>query len=310
MKKLLRKPYAYAILFSAVLISVNVFLLLNIFVIPHHLETVKDSSVQDVQEMQEDSSEELQASGEAAVTADSYTDDNVQITIETIRQNDTAVYVADVQISAAEYLKTALAEGMFGTNVTERTSEIARDNNAILAVNGDYYGADSSGYVLKNGQVYRESVRKDSNNGDMVLYEDGSAEVIYEEEVSADELADSGVEQLFAFGPVLIDDGEITVSEKNEVGKAMASNPRTAIGWIDELHYILVVSDGRTEESEGLSLYELAEVMQEYGCRFAYNLDGGGSSTMYFNGEVINNPTTSGRNISERAVSDIVYIGY
>jgi exopolysaccharide biosynthesis protein len=77
---------------------------------------------------------------------------------------------------------------------------------------------------------------------------------------------------------------------------------------IDALHYIFVVSDGRTSQSAGLTLLQLAEVMQEYGCTVAYNLDGGGSSTMVFNGEVINNPT-DGRSFGERKVSDIIYIG-
>jgi exopolysaccharide biosynthesis protein len=77
---------------------------------------------------------------------------------------------------------------------------------------------------------------------------------------------------------------------------------------IDALHYIFVVSDGRTNQSEGLTLYELSEVMRQYGCITAYNLDGGGSSTMVFAGEVINIPTTNGKMITERAVSDIVYI--
>ena len=90
----------------------------------------------------------------------------------------------------------------------------------------------------------------------------------------------------------------------------MSSNPRTAIGIVDNLHYIILVSDGRTSESIGLSLYETAQVMAEYGCHTAYNLDGGGSSTLYFNGKIINNPTTNGKRISERSVSDIVYIGY
>ena len=90
----------------------------------------------------------------------------------------------------------------------------------------------------------------------------------------------------------------------------MSSNPRTAIGVIDDLHYVFVVSDGRTSESEGLTLYQLANFMQNLGVKTAYNLDGGGSSTMYFNGQVINNPTTNGNKISERSVSDIVYIGY
>lgn len=74
------------------------------------------------------------------------------------------------------------------------------------------------------------------------------------------------------------------------------------------LHYVFVVSDGRTAQSAGLSLLQLAQVMQDYGCTVAYNLDGGGSSTMVFNGEIINNPT-DGRSYGERKVSDIIYIG-
>ena len=118
----------------------------------------------------------------------------------------------------------------------------------------------------------------------------------------------------FAFGPTLVENGKIAVSENEEVGQAMADNPRTAIGVIEEsdgsVHYIVIVSDGRTSESSGLTLYEMAELMKSYGVTTAYNLDGGGSSTMYFNGQVINKPTTNGNKISERAVSDIVYIGY
>ncbi len=132
--------------------------------------------------------------------------------------------------------------------------------------------------------------------------------IIDETEVSAQELIDSGVVQLFAFGPALIENGEIQVSSSDEVSRAKSSNPRTAIGIIDDLHYIIVVADGRTSESAGLSLLELAQLMESYGCEIAYNLDGGGSSTMVFNGTVINNPTTNGNKISERAVSDIVYI--
>ena len=91
--------------------------------------------------------------------------------------------------------------------------------------------------------------------------------------------------------------------------RAQVTNPRTAIGVLSPLHYIFVVSDGRTDESVGLSLLELAQLMQDLGCTLAYNLDGGGSSTMWFNGEVLNRPTTFGDKISERSVSDIVYIG-
>lgn len=297
MKDFLKRPGVFAVLFAVVLIFADAFVILDTFVIPHSLGTVEDDEMPLI-------------TGEAVITQDSYSDDNIQISIKTIREYDTAIYIADVQLSSAKYLQTALADDTFGTNITQKTSETAEENGAVLAVNGDYYGANSRGYVIKNGVLYRDTVRRDSSYGDMVLYGDGLAGVIYEEEVSAQELADEGVSQLFAFGPVLVEDGEVKVSEENEVGKAMASNPRTAIGYIGPLHYIFLVSDGRTGESEGLSLFELAGVMREYGCTFAYNLDGGGSSTMYFNGSVINNPTTNGRKISERAVSDIVYIGY
>ena len=251
-----------------------------------------------------------EAATQKTVTDTSYKDGNVDITITTVRKNNTTVYVADVKLSNSNYLKTALAYDSFGTNVTETTSSMASNNNAILAVNGDYYGADRSGYVIKNGVIYRNTVRGDSNYPDLAVYKDGSFKIIYETDVTAEQLLADGVVNLFAFGPSLIENDSITVDQNTEVRQAMTKNPRTAIGIVDSNHYILVVSDGRTSESEGLSLYELAEVMKEYGATTAYNLDGGGSSTMYFNGSIINKPTTNGHNISEREVSDIVYIGY
>ena len=128
--------------------------------------------------------------------------------------------------------------------------------------------------------------------------------------VTAGELLEKGAVQVFFFGPGLVENGEVSVTADEEVDKAKTSNPRTAIGVIDELHYVLVVSDGRTDESAGLSLSQLAEFMQGLGVTTAYNLDGGGSSTMVFNGTVINNPTTDGNTIKERSVSDIVCIAY
>ena len=68
----------------------------------------------------------------------------------------------------------------------------------------------------------------------MVIYKDGSFGIIYENEISAQELVDSGVVQLFAFGPSLVEDSEIQVSTTTEVDQSMTSNPRTAIGIIDE----------------------------------------------------------------------------
>ena len=237
-----------------------------------------------------------------------YEDDNIKISLTTYREYDTTIYVADVIVNSSDYLKTYLAKSSYGKNVTEKTSVMANNVGAILAINGDYYGARESGYVLKNGVIYRNKVG--SNQEDLVIYDDGRMEIINEKEVSLEELKENGAYNILSFGPGLISNEKIIVSSSDEADRSMASNPRTAIGMISENHYVFVVSDGRTNESEGLSLYQLALFMTKLNCKTAYNLDGGGSSTMYFNGKVINNPTTNGRKISERSVSDIVYIGY
>ena len=177
---------------------------------------------------------------------------------------------------------------------------MAEENGAILAINGDYYGSRQSGYVIREGVLYRDTAKE--GNEDLVIFKDGSFQIIKEEEITAQELMDMGAMQVLSFGPALIENGKTAVDADDEVGMAMRSNPRTAIGVIDKLHYV------RTSDNAGLTLKELADFMNTLGAKTAYNLDGGGSSAMVFRGELINNPTTSGRNTKERSVSDIVYI--
>ncbi|MDH9149218.1 phosphodiester glycosidase family protein [Streptococcus infantis] len=302
--KFLKKSYAYASVLGLLLTGSFSYSMLKTFVLAETISAVATTNTSS------NTAQASQAAKTATVTNSSYKDENISINLTETTVNNTQVYVADITVSSSDYLKTAFAQNSFGTNVTAKTSVTAAENDAILAVNGDYYGANSSGYVIRNGVVYRDTVRENSNNGDLAIYKDGSFKIIYEDQISAEQLVKDGVINLLAFGPALVENGEIVVGKNQEVGQAMASNPRTAIGIIDENHYIIVVSDGRTSESEGLSLYQLAEVMKSYGAKTAYNLDGGGSSTLYFNGQVINKPTTGGNKISERAVSDIVYIGY
>ena len=214
--------------------------------------------------------------------------------------------MADVEVTDGTSILSAFAKNTYGRNITDTTSDMAEENNAVLAINGDYYGARQSGYVIRNGVVYRS---QGSNGEDMVISKDGSLSFISESDTTTDSLIQKQAWQVLSFGPVLVENGEVAVTENDEVGMAMASNPRTAIGTVAKNHYLFVVSDGRTSESAGLSLYELANFMKSLGATNVYNLDGGGSSTMVFQGEVVNNPTTNGNKISERAVSDILYIG-
>ena len=235
-----------------------------------------------------------------------YSDSKSKITVTQYRAYDSNIYVADVEVADGTSILSAFANNTYGRNITDTTSDMAEENNAVLAINGDYYGARQSGYVIRNGVVYRN---QGTNGEDMVISKDGSLSFISESDTTTDSLIQKQAWQVLSFGPVLVENGQIAVTENDEVGMAMASNPRTAIGTVAKNHYLFVVSDGRTSESAGLSLYELANFMKSLGATNVYNLDGGGSSTMVFQGEVVNKPTTNGNKISERAVSDILYIG-
>ena len=254
---------------------------------------------------------EYYGSADPSISADNYSDGSISVNLSEYTVNNTEVYLAEASLRSAAYLKTAFAYDAYGRNVTQPTSEIAENKGAILAINGDFYGTQERGYVIRNGVLYRNEGSSDRE--DLVIYADGSFEIISESEVSAEQLIAAGAVQTLSFGPALVENGQVTVGTYEEVGRAMQSNPRTAIGIKADGKYMFVVSDGRTEESEGLSLYELAEFMQSMGAVTAYNLDGGGSSTMVFNGTVVNDPTGGhmGHGAgSERSVSDIVYIGY
>ncbi len=242
------------------------------------------------------------------ITDSMYRDENILITIAEYRFGKSNVYVADIVLSSPEYIKTAFARDTFGRNIAEETSVIAEANGAILAINGDFYGSQEKCYVIRNGVLYRES--GSSGRQDLVMYRDGSVEIITEKELSAEELLQNNAYHVLSFGPVLVQDGKAAVPGRNLRSHANVDNPRSAIGFIDNLHYVFVTVDGRTEESLGLTVHELARFMESLGVTTAYNLDGGGSATMYFNGRVVNQPTYKGKEIEERKVSDIVYIGY
>lgn len=292
-----KRSILWGVLYGTVLLGFTLYVLLDTFVITRVYTTLVTPT---------------QTTGTVPVTPtlteNAYEDGSISITLTEHRYLDTSVYVADVRLSSPEYLKTALAGNAYGRNVTQKTSQIAAANGAILAINGDFYGSRESGYVIRNGTLCRDIVKREQE--DLVIYGDGTFAIVRESDTTAQQLVEEGAVQVFSFGPALVQNGTVTVTAGQEVGKAMVSNPRTAIAVIEPLHYLLVVSDGRTRESAGLTLLELAEFLQAQGAQTAYNLDGGGSATMVFGGRVVNNPTTNGRSIQERSVSDIVYIGH
>jgi exopolysaccharide biosynthesis protein len=123
-----------------------------------------------------------------------------------------------------------------------------------------------------------------------------------------------GVWNTLSFGPALLSGGTIVDGiDRVEVDANFGNHsiqgeqPRTGVGIVDTNHLVFVVVDGRSPGySKGVTMTGFAQIFQDLGATTAYNIDGGGSSTLYFNGEVVNNPLGRGQ---ERGTSDILYIG-
>lgn len=260
-----------------------------------------------------DNTSKIDDKGNAEYDDWNYRTENIEIAIDQITKGEgedkITYFVADVKLKEASYLRSAFAKNSFGRNILETTSQIAKDNNAIFAINGDYYGFRGDGVLIRNGTLYRDIPTRTG----AALYRDGTLKTYDETEVSSKALLSDGVINTLSFGPILVKEGQIIDDFHNVVvdtnfgnRSIQGTNPRTGVGIIEPNHFVFVVVDGRTKNySRGMTLSEFAQVFSELGCVEAYNLDGGGSSTMYFMGRVVNNPLGEEK---ERKISDILYI--
>lgn len=218
-------------------------------------------------------------------------------------------YVADIKLTNATQMRSGFAKNKFGRNIIEGTSVIAKENNAILAINGDYYGFRSDGIEIRNGMLLRNEPARTG----LAFYKDGSMKIYDEKKTTGEELLKNGVWNTVSFGPALVIDGKMGTDIANyEVDTNIGNHPiqgvhpRAGIGMIEKNHFVFVVVDGRSKGySKGMELEEFAKLFQDLGCKTAYNLDGGYSATMYFMGKRVNKP---GGKDKERGTSDIIYI--
>jgi exopolysaccharide biosynthesis protein len=232
-----------------------------------------------------------------------YQDDTRSIVINKVSENGVTYFVADVQLTAATDFKTLVTKGGAGV------SSLAQQANAVLAINGDDCGTHEYGIIIRNGELIRAH---DTTRNLLVLDADGNMTVRVDragenyQELSKQMIA-AKVWQTFEFGPELIRDGAaVEFSSTFDVISTRSTRlePRTAIGEIGLLHYIVLVVDGRQEGySAGISLQDLQQLFIKYGTQTAMNLDGGGSTEMWFQGEILNKPSGG----VERSVSDIIY---
>ena len=178
----------------------------------------------------------------------------------------------------------------------------------MLAFNGDYYNyKDKYGMIIRNGVLYRD---KPSTRDLLLVDQSGRMSGVLaadRQEGMGQSYIDAGIVQSFEFGPLLVLDGEKTELPAKYIiytGDTVRE-PRTAIGQVDENHFVVIVADGRRDgwSDKGMTLQEMQQVFLDAGCHIAYNLDGGGSATMVLGGALVNK--TSGSR--ERNVSDILY---
>ena len=224
---------------------------------------------------------------------------SVVVTRETI--SGSVFFLADITVKDPSQLRTALG-GTPRASARAKPSKIAARNRAVVAINGDFYPHRNGGFAVRQSQVLSKA---NSGKFDLLFIDRAGDFHIYKEakkEAARKEMAEDTY-QAFCFGPALIIDGEIQKIDNGYGFGEDYKNPRTAIGQVGPLHYMLLVVDGRTDYSEGVKTKTVAQYLFERGCTQAYNLDGGGSSCMYFGGRVINHMTNGG----ERSVPDIIY---
>lgn len=253
------------------------------------------------------------ATGTSTSTDSSYTSATASVGIEKVEtgtgSSRITYFVAEVKVSDATIVRSAFANDQFGTNIVAATSEIAADAGAVLAINGDYYGFRDTGIVVRNGVAFRDSGARQG----LAFYTDGTAKLYDETRTTAAKLIESGVWNTLSFGPGLVDGGavidgidDVEIDTNFGNHSVQGNQPRTGIGLIAPNHLLFVVVDGRSNGySRGVTMTEFARIFADRGAQVAYNLDGGGSSTLVFNGRLVNNPLGRGQ---ERGTSDILYV--
>lgn len=202
---------------------------------------------------------------------------------------------ARVKIAHPTQLRTAISTSGFANR--SKVKKIAEGKNAIVATNGDFYKIHKYGISIKQGTVYRKNPFYENS---LFIDENGDFSIMTSDAALASGYLEShNIYNVMTFGPALVVDGRIYC----EQGYDTARNPRTGIGQLGPLEYLIIVVEGRNGSSAGVDLPDFAELFYKAGCTNAYNLDGGQSATLVFLDKVYNQVSNNG----ERLVTDILY---
>jgi len=259
------------------------------------------------------------APGEAPIiTENSYVSENIAITITARRleipvnakvTQKSDVYIADIWVKSLESF-CRFFPGKKWRTTTQSIQKLSESSQAILAMSGDSANNLNKGWVIFNGEILRDGTKSVNRTRDLgILYRTGELVTISAKEFDSQKIkeeAENGeIWQLFLFGPMLLDEeGHAMTKFNSTVGPV---NPRSVIGYYEPGHYCFVQVDGRQTKSKlepgkknkGLTLKNLSILMEELGCKAAYNLDGGKTSQLFFNGQTISTPQGGGRKLGD-----------
>lgn len=232
---------------------------------------------------------------------DGYVSRDVSVTMTRDVKEDYVYLVADIYLQHVDSFQTAFSGGEYlGSRAL--TQQIATENNAILAINGDGYSSQKLGPLVRNGIWYRDTM--DLGTDLCVLYRNGELKTYAAGSITVKELEQSDVYQTWTGGPRLLDDEGNPLSSINSERILDSHSARTALGYYEPGHYCFVAVDGRQNaDSKGATLSQLAELFGALGCKQAYLLSGGNSSVMATQSRILNTNPEGGR-----TVSDIIYL--
>jgi len=250
----------------------------------------------------------------------SLTSSDSQFSITTYRWKNTTITVADIFLQSPQQLRSALAHDTFGHNVVEEPVDFAERLQSALLINGDFYGLQDDGYVIREGVLYRNtSATSGYRLNSLAVMNDGSFKVFKESEISAEELMAQGVWHVFSFGPALVDDGKVQITAENySNGYVHEASQRSAVAWVSDLHYKFIICNGRSSSGRGLAMWDWADFIGMLGVKVAYNLDGGDSAFMFAGTNLITDDASGsstfvaeryvGNKMAVRRLSDVIYI--
>lgn len=222
-------------------------------------------------------------------------DVSIQIT-EHKTENDLAYFVADIHIADIENFQSGFVVGQS----SDSPEKVADDNGAILAMNGDYCSNQREGFLVRNGLLY---LTEQTKSDICVLYYDGVVETYGPSEYEVSELMEKDPYQVWKFGPELLDKNGNPKTVFNTSDAIMHKHPRSGFGYYEPGHYCFVVVDGRQPGySDGINMENFSKLFADLGCVRAFNMDGGASSSMVFDSEIVNKPSGGGRYISDMLI--------